>query len=169
MAGRGGLALAVIACALSACSAKPDSTTRAAGDLGSVTFAVKRGDEVLPGTEGMRVRAHDEVTFTATAAVPQHVVVARRDAAGKVSVLVGEHTALPVAGTAVVMGEPARLDGQLGPELVWAVFCFDRFGSDMVVQELLARRAPPDWRRCHIQQLHWTKEPTPVPARRPLP
>jgi hypothetical protein len=126
-----------------------------------VSFFVKRGDTVQRGAREQRVRPGDKLRFTYTATSPRYLAILSVDAANEVSVYYppGEHAARIAPGVEVALPNAVELDGVLGQERVFALFC----ETDQALAALSAqlRRAPQAFQAppsCSLDSLLLTKE-----------
>jgi len=123
-----GPALAAGAVALAASAAlvvrTPDDGTRSKGGA-RLGFVVVRGDVMRAGGPGERVHPGDTLSFLVTSARPSYVAVLGRDAAGRVSVYFpsGDRAERVAAGRDLQLPQAVVLDGTLGHEQLYGVFC----------------------------------------------
>jgi hypothetical protein len=101
-----------------------EDTTRVKGSF-RLGFYVKRGDTVRPARSGDVVHPGEAVRFTYTTRTSGYLAVVSLDGSGKVSVYYPDEAAaapLPPADDEPLPGSIV-LDGALGVETVYAVFC----------------------------------------------
>lgn len=164
----GSVALAaVLALAVGKLGEQPELSegdgTRSKGPA-HLTFFVKRGTRVLDGVPGQSVAPGDQLRFAVTSAVPTHVAVLSLDAAGTASIY---HPTDSPRATAVdaaqrfALASAVELDGVLGKEVVFGVFCEASFEVEPLRKALSSEHtlAPPAG--CELDRLELVKERLP--------
>lgn len=130
----------------------------------SVSFYVKRGDEVRRGASRESVRAGDRLRFAYTSAGPRYLAILSLDGARHASVYypAAAHAARVDAGNDVLLPSAIELDEVLGEERIVALFCAQPLELEPVRRALEARRAaPPPPTGCSLDQLTLIKEAKP--------
>jgi hypothetical protein len=123
-------------------------------------FFVKRGGETFEGLSGQRVLPGDQLRFVVTLREPAHLAVLSRDGAGNASVYFPAHGGraprLDVASERALDGA-VELDGTLGRERIWGVFCAEAFEVEPLraALETSGALAPPSG--CTLDELELTK------------
>jgi hypothetical protein len=144
-------ACAVLACALvwwNHDDAPEQDGVRAKGTP-DFHYFVKRGTQVLQQGELRALTPGDRLRFVVQPAGYGFVVLLSRDPAGQVSVYHGEDeqaTALAPGRPRVALPEAIELDGQLGEEHLYGVFCRKPVPLEPLRRELLStsRLTPPE-------------------------
>jgi hypothetical protein len=158
--------LAIAASALLVLRPSDDAldTTRSKGSA-RLGFFIKRGEQVIEGHDGARVRPGDVLRFTYTTQQPSHVAVLSVDGAGVASVYFPEGAAtreLP-AGRAEPLPDAIELDATLGQESLFGLFCSGPLELQALRRQLekAGPRAfsPPE--HCQAQRLTIVKERAP--------
>ncbi len=124
-------------------------------------FYVQHGDQVRRGTDGETVAAHDAIRFSYTAAEPVHLGIFSIDGAGAVSRYypAGDRTRAEPAGADMLLPISTRLDGVLGPERIFALFCAAPIDLRGIEVELRHAGRPPAVDGCREARLEWKKAP----------
>jgi hypothetical protein len=94
-----------------------------------IGFFVKRGSNVFPGSNNDMVAAGDILRFTVTSASPRYLAIVSVDAAHHASIYYpsGERAELHEAGRDVALPSSVELDGALGTEQIYGLFCKEPF------------------------------------------
>lgn len=126
-------------------------------------FFVKRGDRVWSGGDGEVVHPGDQLRFTLTTVRPSHTAILSLDGAGVASVYHPSGTRSQHLGVVRdrALDQSIELDGALGPERLWAVFCDQPFELEPLRAQLETDReldAPPG---CTLDRLSLTKRSSP--------
>jgi hypothetical protein len=138
---------------------EPDGVRVKGGD--QLSYFVKRGDAVQRGARKQRVRPGDKLRFAYTALAPRYLAIVSLDAAEQVSVYypTGERAARVEPGVEVPLPSAVELDGVLGEERVFALFCTSEIALAPLRAELLAAahtlKSPAG---CTLDELRLTKE-----------
>jgi hypothetical protein len=123
-------------------------------------FFVKHDEQVRKGGPDELVHPGDLVRFTYSTAEPLHVAIVGSDAAGQASVYFptdGATRALP-AGHDVELPRSTLLDGTLGSEVVYALFCRQAIDLESVRLSVQADPTqPPAVSGCQADRLAWVK------------
>ncbi len=98
--------------------------TRAKGGP-KLGFFVRRGAQVFEGQPGQTLHPGDALRFTVSTPAPRHVAVLSVDAAGVVSVYHPQGGApdATLSGVGHPLATATQLDGTLGGEILYGVFC----------------------------------------------
>lgn len=109
----------------------PGFRTKGNSKLG---FYVKHETEVRRGADGEVVEPGDTLRFTYSLAEPKHLAIISVDAAKKASVYYpeGQVTDSVPAGRDLALPLAALLDGTLGRENIYGLFCEDRVSVESV-------------------------------------
>jgi hypothetical protein len=129
-----------------------------------IGFFVKRGEAVRRGSPGQIVHPGDELLFTYSTLVPAHLAVLSRDEQGHVTVFypVGERTGMVAPAVDEPVPLATRLDGVLGTEAIFGVFCGDQVATAALraaVAETPERTQFP----AGCSSVHFTLEKRPLP------
>jgi hypothetical protein len=128
----------------------------------SIAFFLRRGETVTEGGPDTVLRPGDQIRFVYSTARPQYLAILNRDARG-VSVYFpsGSHAAAIAPGRGVPLDFGVELDGYVGRERVFALFCDAPIALDPVKRELGTTRTfdPPPG--CIVRTLDLQKGPTP--------
>jgi len=135
-----------------------ESGTRSKG-AAHLSFFVKRGGEVMPGTADQVVFAGDQLRFAVTASKPQQLAILGRDSTGAVFVYHSDSasSALVSPGREVALANSIELDDAPGTEMFWAVFCEKAFEVAPLKAELAAEGALPPPPGCTVDTLRLVK------------
>ena len=164
----GALALAaVLALTLGKLVRNPDVSegggTRSKGPA-HLSFFVSRGGQVFEGLPGQAVAPGDQLRFAVTSSKKAYVAVFSLDAAGTASTYhptTGATATGMTASSQHALDSAVELDGVLGKELLFGVFCDAPFPVEPLRRELETKRdltAPP---ACTIDRLDLSKERLP--------
>ncbi|MDD9942686.1 MAG: hypothetical protein OXU20_16715 [Myxococcales bacterium] len=139
----------------------PEDGTRTKGSARLGVY-VKRDGRVKRAANGDVVHPGDTLRFTYTSQAPRHLSVWGDDGQG----LTRYH---PAPGAEVAQAEPGRdvpldfgieLDGALGTEVFYGVFCQPRVTAD-AIRAALERTPPSPPRDCLLDVIRLPKEPAP--------
>jgi anti-sigma factor RsiW len=119
---------------------------------GHLELFVEHASAMRAGGPGEVVAPGDRLQFAYSSARAGFLTIASVDGAGAVSVY---HEESPVApGEHVTLGESVRLDGTLGDETIYALFCARSIDAAPVVARLRAQpHASPDVDGCEVETL----------------
>lgn len=108
----------------------------------SLSFYVKRADEVHRGRAGEQVRPGDRLRFTYSSAHARYLTILSLDGAGRVSVYYpsGPHAAAIEPGTDVPLPSAVELDAELGREHIMALFCEEAVALEPLIAALSRER-----------------------------
>ena len=122
---------------------RPD-TTRSKGKP-TIGFYLKRGDVIRRGGPGERVAPGDALDFTASTDAPGYLAIISIDGAHQVSVYypAGAGAAAIGAGGDQLLPLSVRLDGVLGVERLFGVFCDHPAAVAALTAAVAAGAAPP--------------------------
>lgn len=138
----------------------PPPGERSKGGFAVTAFAGRAGDAVPLGA-GDAVYSGDRLQLTYSAAQPGHLAVLALDGAGQTNVYFptdGTTTWPAAPGHALPLPSSTELDGVLGAERLWIVFCADPQPLAPMLAELRAHglaAAPPTG--CAVQRLTLAK------------
>ena len=137
--------------------------TRTKGPRAHLGFFVKHGDAVRRGGWDEKVSPGDLVRFTASLPAPRHVAIFSLDAAHRATIFYpadGRQAPLP-AGADVELPRATELDGTLGVESIFALFCEQPIDLEAVRRNLQAGGEASWPRRCDLDSLEWIKVAAP--------
>lgn len=128
-----------------------------------IGFFVSSGGSVRPGRDGQVVHPGDRLRFTVTTARPVHVAILSLDGAGVASIYYptgaqSEHVGI-VRDHA--LESSVELDGTLGDERIWGVFCDAPFEIEPLRTRLERHRDLPASSGCTSDPLGLVKKPAP--------
>ena len=140
----------------------PDWATRTKGGA-RIGFFVSSGGSVRPGRDGQAVHPGDRLRFTVSAPRPAHVAILSLDAAGVASVYYPTGTRSRHVGVVRehALESSVELDGTLGDERIWGVFCDVPFPIEPLRAALERRRDLPALPGCTVDTLRLLKKPAP--------
>jgi Domain of unknown function (DUF4384)/Putative zinc-finger len=118
----------------------PTPTLRAKGSE-HIAFFLKRGDQVQRGAREQRVQPGDQLRFLYTAPRTRYLAIVSLDGAREASVFypASERAARIEPGVDVALPSAVELDGALGEERVYALFCDAPVELAFVRTELVKR------------------------------
>jgi hypothetical protein len=103
-----------------------------------IAFHVQHEGSVKPGKDGQRVFPGDRLRFSISTGKPAHVAILSLDGAGVASIYFPQGKTS--RGFGMVSGQPldssVLLDGTLGPERLWALFCDSPFDLEPLRAQL---------------------------------
>lgn len=137
-------ALVVAACALLVIMSSDGPSERAKGGE-QLSYFVKRGDRVQRGSAAEAVRPGDQLRFLYTMERPRFVAIASVDAARQTSIYFppGDRALRLEAGREVPLPSAVELDGTLGEERIFALFCDTPIELTLVREALVANQHTP--------------------------
>lgn len=126
----------------------------------SLGFFVLRGERVFAGSEGERLQPGDRLRFVATSLTPRQLAILSRDARGVASVYypAAPHSRLVAATRETPLDTAVELDGTLGTETLFGVFCDQEFEVEPLRQALERSGKLPSLPGCSVDQLEVRKE-----------
>jgi len=156
-----GIGTLAAAAALTLVIASPPSDVRRKGGESSVSFFVMRGGRVHRGEDFGRLAPHDTVRFTYSNPEAMYLTIVSVDGAGVVSTYFPAedvpYRAQP--GRDVPLPLSTELDGTLGEEQIWAIFCESAAAPSELLARIEARRDEPTLPAgCSATRLSFTKE-----------
>jgi hypothetical protein len=139
-----------------------DQATRRKGGA-QLGFFVERAGRAQPGVSGQVVHPGDRIRFTYSSDRALFLAIYGRDASGAASVYypAGERAARVAEGYGALLDSAVELDGVLGAESVFALFCPDAFALEPPRAALAVGGSLEPQAACRIETLAWTKEAAP--------
>ncbi|HEY6559135.1 MAG TPA: zf-HC2 domain-containing protein [Polyangiaceae bacterium] len=140
----------------------PDGETRLKGGA-RIGFFVSSGGSVRPGRGGQVVHPGDRLRFTVTTPRPVYVAILSLDGAGAASVYYPTGAESQHLGIVrdQALESSVELDGTLGDERIWGVFCDAPFEIEPLRTALERRRDLPALSGCTNDLLGLVKKPAP--------
>jgi hypothetical protein len=162
-------ALALAACALLGLlpwaaherTREPDTRTKGGPSL---SFYIKRGEEVFAWTAGSAVDAGDTLRFVVSPRGYTHVAIFSRSDDGETNLYypqAARSAAIDAAATQVALDGAIELDDTLRDEQLFALFCRAPFTTDALEAELAASGALFAPRGCEVATLRLQKRRDP--------
>jgi hypothetical protein len=138
---------------------EPELAARSKGSS-SIGFFVRRGEQVFVGANGEHLRAGDQLRFTVTSAQPRQFAVLSRDARGAASVYYpsGPRSRPLIPAQQMPLDTAVELDGTLGSETLFGVFCDQEFEVEPLRVALERSGKLPSLQGCSVDQLEVRKE-----------
>jgi hypothetical protein len=132
-----------------------------------LTMFVQHGGQVRRGRSGERVEPGDKLQFAYSMSDARHLAIVGRDARGVAAryfPLTGATAAL-AAGARISLDFAVQLDGVLGREVMYGLFCPAAIDVDAVVSALGEADRLPELPRCTVDRIVLEKEPPKEPGR----
>lgn len=124
-------------------------------------FYVKHGTRVDLGTDGQTVHAGDQLRFFVSLNQPLHFALLSRDGVGGVTEYYPGtgHSQRVSAAQNKNLDSSIELDGILGREELWAIFCDAPFETEAFRRELAAQRVLQAPANCAVDRISIVKRP----------
>jgi len=139
-----------------------DQPTRRMGGA-QLGFFIERAGDAQPGVAGQVVHPGDRIRFTYSSDRAAYLAIYGRDASGAASVYypAGGHAARVPEGYGALLDSAVELDGVLGAEGVFALFCPDPFAVEPPRAALAGSGSLEPRAACRVEALAWIKERAP--------
>ncbi|HMI93789.1 MAG TPA: hypothetical protein VK509_20590 [Polyangiales bacterium] len=126
-------------------------------------FFVERAGLAQPGVAGQVVHPGDRIRFSYSSDRAAYLAIYGRDASGTASVYypAGADAARVPEGYGALLDSAVELDGVLGAEIVFALFCPDAFALEAPRAALAGRGSLEPQAACRVETLAWIKERAP--------
>ena len=126
----------------------------------TLSFYVMRDGDILPGSEALPVHPGDAVQFVFTVDRPGYLGILSVDGAGKASIYypAGAKAAPFAAGHTRPVPVSTVLDGTLGEEHIYSLFCDTAVELEPIRATLARQGGPPGVPQCSVQVLRLQKD-----------